>query len=60
MDLYEFSTFFREISGKNNNSFRNLFNNYHKIKITNSEIDALRENYFLEQIKNKLEVILIF
>jgi hypothetical protein len=58
MDLYEISKFFRENTGKNNKLFRNIFRRYGDVKITNSELNDLREDFFLLKIKSKLEVFL--
>lgn len=56
MDLYEISKLFREISGKKSDYFNNLIKKYRDIKITNSEIELLKEDFFLERIKTKLDV----
>ena len=57
MDLYEVSKFLRENTGKNNEIFNSIFKKYEDIKITNKELNHLKENFFLKKIKSKLDVI---
>lgn len=55
MDLYEVSKFLRENTGKENAIFKKVFKRYGDIKVTNNELNNLKEDFFLEKIKLKLE-----
>jgi hypothetical protein len=56
MDLYEISKFLRDNTGKNNIIFNDIFKKYGDIKITNKELNDLKENFFLDKMKSKLDV----
>ena len=56
MDLITFSKFIKD--NKNNSSlinFQEFSEHYKDYKITNRQLNELREDYFIEQLKNKLE-----
>lgn len=57
MDLNTLSKYFRENSKRLHTNINKLLDKYSKFKITNRELQELRENFFIDQIKKKLEVI---
>lgn len=56
MDLISITKFFRENNGKLHFNTDKLLNKAQNFKITSKELDFLREEYFIEQIKKKLNV----
>ncbi len=58
MDLHDVSIFFREKSKQLHLDVRAVCKNYSSHKITNKHLRELRENFFLDQVKKKLEVII--
>jgi archaellum component FlaC len=55
MDLHCLSVFFRENNKKLHNDTDITLAFYRKFKITNSMLRTLKENFFMEQVKRKLE-----
>lgn len=58
MDLNSLSRYFRENSKKIHIDSKAVLINYKRFKITNKQLIQLRESFFIEQIKKKLEVII--
>lgn len=60
MDLNTLSQYFRDHSRKIHFDYRLIKKYYSKFKITNKELDQLREDFFTEQVKIKLEVYIYY
>jgi len=59
MDLNTISLFFRENSRKIHFDYKSVLMRYTYFKITNKELDFLRDNFMIEQVEKKLQVIII-
>ena len=55
MDLHTFSSYVRN-NNLNSIKFEELSKYYNKFKVTNSKLDELKEDFYLEQLKIKLEI----
>lgn len=58
MDLNTISIFFRENSRKLHFDYKTVLKRYSNYKITNRELDYLRENFMIDQVEKKLQVII--
>ena len=55
MDLNSFSLFFKSNAQNiNQMNFKNIIQQYNNYKITNKKLNELREEFFIEQVKEKL------
>lgn len=54
MDIVGVSNYFRANTNSNTISFKDLAQYYYLYKITNKEIDQLRDNFFIDQVQDKL------
>jgi hypothetical protein len=57
MDLNSLSKYFRDNRQTLHNNYQIILDKYSSYKITNKQLKELREEFFLEQVKKKLEVI---
>jgi hypothetical protein len=57
LDLNGFSKHLREKSQKYHTNIKFILDSYNRIKITNKNLDELRESYMMEQVQKKLEVV---
>ena len=55
MDLHSFSSYIRN-NNINSLKFHELSKYYNKYKITNSKLNELKEDFYVEQLKTKLEI----
>ena len=55
MDLHSFSSYVRN-NNLNSLKFQQLSKYYNKYKITNSKLNELKEDFYVEQLKTKLEI----
>lgn len=60
MDLNAISVFFREKSRTLHKNFQKLYKYSLEFKVTNKELKVLREDFFLNQVKKKLDVYIYF
>ena len=54
MDLQEFSKYFKSKNNMNDIKFENLIKYYNSYKITNKKLIELKEDFFVEEVKKKL------
>ena len=55
MDLQTFSQYFRSNATNSHLEYKKISKFYDKFKITNKELDELREDFFVDQVKEKLD-----
>ena len=55
MDLNSFSQYFRSNELLTSLSFEEIIKHYNEYKITNKQLEDLREEFFIEQVKSKLD-----
>ena len=55
MDLQTFSQYFRSNATNSHLEYKKISKFYDKFKITNKELDELREDFFVAQVKEKLD-----
>ena len=55
IDLHSFSSYVRN-NNLNTIKFEALSKYYNKYKVTNSKLDEIKEDFYLEQLKSKLEI----
>ena len=55
MDLQSFSQYFRSSAVNSHLDYKQISKYYNNFKITNKELDLLREDFFVDQVKEKLE-----
>jgi len=61
MDISDISALLRSKSNSfTKQSFNLILEKYSNFKIKNSQLEILREEFFIEQLKEKLQVMFIF
>ena len=56
LDLYSFSPYVRNNANINELNFYNLFKYYNNYKISNKKLEELKEDFYIEDLKSKLEI----